>query len=90
MAQVAATCNPPFCFVGFGTDRLRCERAMKTAGRENPKPLGQSSRPPSTWCGRSEQIQLNQVGCEARNIPADAEVFFLDFSPYRTYRAMSN
>src|SRR5271170_5486819 len=21
----------PFCFVGFGTDRLRCEEAMKTA-----------------------------------------------------------
>jgi hypothetical protein len=26
----------PFCFVGFGTDRLRREEAMKTAGRENP------------------------------------------------------
>jgi len=25
-----------FCFAGFGTDRLRCEEAMKTAGRENP------------------------------------------------------
>jgi hypothetical protein len=25
-----------FCFAGFGTDRLRRERAMKTAGRENP------------------------------------------------------
>jgi hypothetical protein len=25
-----------FCFVGFGTDRLRCQEAMKTAGRENP------------------------------------------------------
>src|SRR5713101_3843578 len=25
-----------FCFVGFGTDRLRREEAMKTAGRENP------------------------------------------------------
>ena len=24
------------CFAGFGTDRLRCEEAMKTAGRENP------------------------------------------------------
>jgi len=29
--------------------------------------------------GRSEQILLNQVGCEARNIPGDAGVFFLDF-----------
>jgi hypothetical protein len=25
-----------FCFAGFGTDRLRCEEAMKTADRENP------------------------------------------------------
>jgi hypothetical protein len=24
------------CFAGFGTDGLRCEEAMKTAGRENP------------------------------------------------------
>jgi hypothetical protein len=26
----------PFCFAGFGTDRLRRQEAMKTAGRENP------------------------------------------------------
>src|SRR5271169_1504031 len=25
-----------FCFAGIGTDRLRREEAMKTAGRENP------------------------------------------------------
>jgi hypothetical protein len=25
-----------FCFAGFGTDRLRRQEAMKTAGRENP------------------------------------------------------
>src|SRR5207245_2598387 len=25
-----------FCFVGFGTDRLRRQEAMKTAGREKP------------------------------------------------------
>ena len=25
-----------FCFAGFRTNRLRCEEAMKTAGRENP------------------------------------------------------
>jgi len=28
--------DQPFCFVGFGTDRLRREEAMKTADRENP------------------------------------------------------
>src|SRR5580704_4047122 len=26
-----------FCFAGIGTNRLRCQEAMKTAGRENPK-----------------------------------------------------
>jgi hypothetical protein len=26
-----------FCFVGFGTDRLRREKAMQTADRENQK-----------------------------------------------------
>jgi hypothetical protein len=26
------------------------------------------------------------MGCEARKIPADAGVFFLDFSLYRTYQ----
>jgi hypothetical protein len=26
------------------------------------------------------------VGCEARNIPADAGVFFLGFDFYRTYQ----
>src|ERR1700720_2860677 len=50
--------------------------------------MGQSSRQPSTWCGRSEQIQLNQVGCEARKASADAELFFLDFPFYRTNREL--
>src|SRR6266852_2993501 len=43
---------------------------------------------PSTWRGRSEQISLDQVGCEARTIPAEGDVFFLDFSFYRTYQAL--
>src|SRR5271169_6068471 len=41
---------------------------------------------PSTWRGRSEQISLDQGGCEARTIPAEGGAFFLDFSLYRTYR----
>src|SRR6266436_7423486 len=118
-----------FCFVGFGTDRLRCEEAMKTAGRENPihgvawprnrahgaadqnrshsikwaanqekfqpkelcffltspfRERGRMAPQPSTWRGRSEQISLDQVGCESRKIPAEGVVFFLDFSFYRT------
>jgi hypothetical protein len=80
-------------FAGFGTNRHRCDEAMKTADRE-PKSLGQNSQQPSTWRGSSAQILLNQVGCEARKTPADGGVFFLDFPFYRTlpvsttYRAL--
>jgi hypothetical protein len=70
-------------FAGFGTNRLRCDEAMKTADRE-PKSLGQNSQQPSTWRGSSAQILLNQAGCEARKTPADGGVFFLDFPFYRT------
>jgi len=53
---------------------------------KNLKSLGYSVQQPSTWCGRSEQILLNQVGCEARKRPAVGDVCFLDFYLYRTYR----
>jgi hypothetical protein len=33
-----------FCFAGFGTDRLRCQEAMETAGRENPNRWGRVPR----------------------------------------------
>jgi hypothetical protein len=29
------------------------------------------------------------VGCEARKIPAEGDVFFLDFYLYRTYRDLA-
>jgi hypothetical protein len=32
-----------FCFAGFGTDRLRSEEVMKTAGRENPNRWGNAT-----------------------------------------------
>jgi len=44
---------------------------------------------PSTWRGRSEQNTLDQVGCEARKVPAEGHVFFLDFCLYRTYQAVA-
>src|SRR5215472_12432570 len=53
---------------------------MKTADRRNPKPLGHSAQQPRSWRGRSEQISLDQVGCEARKIPALGEIFFLTSS----------
>ncbi|MGA7063965.1 MAG: hypothetical protein WBY69_22355, partial [Candidatus Acidiferrales bacterium] len=43
---------------------------------------------PSTWHGSSEQILLNQVGCEARKRPAVGDVSFLDFYLYRTNREL--
>jgi hypothetical protein len=58
-----------FCFAGFGTDRLRCEEAMKTAGRENPKrraivpsnrALGAGGQNRScyiTWAAKQEKFQ---------------------------------
>src|SRR6202040_3812486 len=55
-----------------------------------PKPLHDTVQQPSTWSGRSEQILLNQVGCEARKLPADGEVFFLDFPFYRTWLGRQN
>src|ERR1700677_3424377 len=64
-----------------GSDGNRWER--------KPQALGHSAQQPSTWCGRSEQLSLDQVGCEARKIPAEGEVFFLDFYLYRTYRNLA-
>src|SRR5260221_1753422 len=49
-----------------------------------PKPPATVCGKPSRWCGQSVQILLNYVGCEARKLPAGGEVFFLDFSFYRT------
>jgi hypothetical protein len=50
---------------------------MKTARRRTSKLPGSPARQPSTWRGRSEQILLNQLGCEARKIAAMGEIFFL-------------
>jgi hypothetical protein len=63
-----------FCFAGFGTDRLRRERAMKTAGRENPihgvawprdRAHGAEEQNRSRsikWAEKQENFQLSQ-GC---------------------------
>jgi hypothetical protein len=54
-------------------------KAMKTAGKRKPKFLRHYAQQPSTWRGRSEQILLNEVGCESRKIPAAGGFFFLTF-----------
>jgi hypothetical protein len=59
-----------FCFAGFGTNRLRCQEAMKTAGRENPNrwakiasnratgAAGQNRSCSINWAVKQEQIRL--------------------------------
>src|ERR1700724_4890777 len=58
-----------FCFVGFGTDRLRRQEAMKTADRENPThgvtwlrnrahgAVGQNRTSSIEWAEKQEQFQ---------------------------------
>jgi len=68
-----------FCFVGFGTDRLRRQEAMKTAGKENPNRCA-ITRQPTELLGRKLELSLlNQVGWKARKHPATAKYFFLTF-----------
>src|ERR1700733_9526447 len=61
-----------FCFAGFGTDRLRCQEAMKTAVRENPKrwaivlsnrahgAVGPNSSDSIVWAEKQEKFQLKE------------------------------
>jgi len=60
------------CFAAFGTDRLRCEEAMKTADRENPKRWanvpsnralgagGQNKSCSIQWAEKQEKLQPAQ------------------------------
>src|ERR1700676_5696379 len=78
-SQIELWSPNPFCFAGFGTDRLRREEAMKTAGSENQNRCATMRNKPSTWNGRLEQVLLNHAGWKARKPPAKGEVFFLTF-----------
>jgi len=53
---------------------------MKTVYWRKPKLLDHRAQQPRSWRGRSEQISFDQVGCEARKIPALGEIFFLTSS----------
>src|SRR6266446_8762838 len=62
-----------FCFVGFGTDRLRRQEAMKTAGRENPThgvawprnrahgAAGQNRSRSIKWAEKQEKFQPTEL-----------------------------
>src|ERR1700723_1747233 len=63
-----------FCFAGFGTDRLRCQEAMETAGTENPKrrvtvprnrahgAVGQNRSCSIEWAEKQENFQPKEKG----------------------------
>jgi hypothetical protein len=61
-----------------------------SAGREKPNRRGGLPRKPSTWRGKSEQNPAPSNGLRTRKLPADAGVFFLGFSLYRTYQELSH
>jgi hypothetical protein len=65
--------------------RLCTNRKDKAPQRENHSKAGLRVHP-SLWRERFGPITLIHVGWEAREAPVDAEVFFLDFSFYRTYQ----
>jgi hypothetical protein len=65
---MVATIGPPFCFVGFGTDRLRRQEAMKTAAQLYAQRSEPMERKPRTTL-------LNGVGWTSRKNPAIGEVF---------------
>src|SRR5438876_545412 len=50
----------------------------------NRKPLGRRVQHSNGWRGGSEPNLFKHVGLEAREIPAEGEVFSLDFPLYRT------
>jgi hypothetical protein len=68
-----------FCFVGFGTDRLRRQDAMKTAGKENLNRCVITWRQTELLERQLQASLLNPSGWKARKHPAVAEYFFLTF-----------
>jgi len=69
---------------GFGTDRLRCDRAMKTAGREDPKNWAATLSNRAKGAEGQNRSRSIKWAAEARKTPAVGVVFFLDFPFYRT------
>src|SRR5450755_1069174 len=78
-----------FCFVGFGTDRLRRQAAMKTAGKENPNRCAITRQPTELLGRKLDASRLNQAGWKARKHPAMGKYFFLTFPFYRTNRDLA-
>jgi hypothetical protein len=70
------------------TDRLRCEEAMKTAGRENQYPLGRC--PGAEHMVRQAKTDPAPItGLRSKKTSSKGGVFFLDFPFYRTNQELA-
>src|ERR1700731_1742367 len=71
--------RPTFCFAGFGTDRLRCKQAMKTAGRENPNRLAAKlSNRANGAAGQNRSCSIKWAA-KVENFRPREKCFFLTF-----------
>jgi len=73
---------PPFCFAGFGTDRLRCQESMKIAHRGNPNSLGQRLQQPehTLWPIKADPSHSN--GAREHEKLQSWEKYFLLTPPF--------
>src|ERR1700740_2869192 len=78
-----------FCFAGFGTDRLRRQEAMKTAGRENPNRCAQVASNRAHGAAAQHRSWSITWAAKQENFQPMESCFFLDFPFYRTYRDLA-
>jgi hypothetical protein len=76
--------QPTFSFAGFGTDRLRCEEAMKTAGREIPNCRAQSPSNRAHGAGDQNRSRSNKWAAKVEKFRPRDKFFFLTF-PFREH-----
>src|SRR5271155_4306511 len=69
-----------FCFAGFGTDRLCCQEAMKTAGRENPNRRGRVPRNRAHGAEGQNSSRSIKWAAKQENFQPKEKCFFLTSS----------
>jgi hypothetical protein len=77
-----------FCFVGFGTDRLRREEAIKTAGRKNPNrwTMLSSNRAPGAG-GQNRSCSIQWAAKQEKSRSREKYFFLTSFiEPYQLIR----
>src|SRR5260370_9818611 len=74
---------------GFTSHWLRRESSHENRREETHKRYAVVRSVRRLWSGKREQILLdNKRGWKSTKNPAECEVFFVDFSSYRTLRAV--